>query len=134
MGGGHEKAPARVQSRPGLDNRFASAAGNPKVTRKAGRKEAGTPYRITPIAGEPFRIVVSGRDKWALDRLRHAGGRGCTPITEPAPRWSAYVFNLRALGVPVETIHEPHEGDYPGHHARYVLRAAVAPDWKGGAA
>jgi hypothetical protein len=96
--------------------------------------DAGTPYRVVPNDGEAFRIVVAGRDRWALDRLRRKGPNGCTPITEPAPRWSAYVFNLRALGVPIETIHEPHEGDYPGRHARYVLRAYVAPERKGGAA
>jgi len=90
------------------------------------KRQPGTPYLVTPSAGDPFPITVSGRDKWALDRLRKAGRKGCTPITEPAPRWSAYVFNLRALGVEIETIHEPHEGQFPGHHARYVLRSAVS--------
>jgi hypothetical protein len=59
---------------------------------------------------------------------------GCTPITEPAPRWAAYVHKLRELGVPVETVTEPHAGAFPGHHARYVLRGNAAPDWIGGAA
>jgi hypothetical protein len=31
------------------------------------------------------------------------------------------VFDLRELGIPIETIMEPHEGNYPGLHARYVL-------------
>lgn len=97
----------------------------PEINIKA-RKKPGAPYRITPSAGEAFRVTVSGRDQWALDRLRKAGRKGCTPITEPAPRWSAYVHNLRKLGVEIETITEPHEGDFPGHHARYVLRSAVS--------
>lgn len=89
------------------------------------RKKSGALYLITPSAGDPFSIVVSGRDKWALDRLCVAGGKGCTPISEPAPRWSAYVFNLRSLGLEIETVTEPHSGDCPGHHARYVLRSVV---------
>lgn len=134
MGGANEMARLLREQGPGRDSRQANAAGTPKVARKGRAKEAGTPYRITPSAGEPFQIVVSGRDRWALDRLREAGPRGCTPITEPAPRWSAYVFNLRGHGVEIETITEAHKGDFPGHHARYLLRCGVAPDWKGGAA
>jgi len=52
----------------------------------------------------------------------------------PAPRWSAYVHNLRESGVEIETVTEPHGGDFAGHHGRYVLRCGVSPDWKGGAA
>jgi hypothetical protein len=78
--------------------------------------------------------VVSGRVRWALDRLRAAGAKGWMPIAEPAPRWAAYVHKLRALGVPVETVTEPHAGAFPGHHAHYVLRGSAAPAWKGGAA
>ena len=112
----------------------ATAEGTCKIARNPRRMKAGTPYRITPSAGDPFRIVVAGRDRWALEELRRAGAKGCTPIDNPAPRWSAYVFNLRELGVPVETIHEPHGGEFSGTHARYVLRCQAAPDWKGGAA
>ena len=112
----------------------ATADGSRSIARKPPVKEAGTPYRVTPSAGEPFRIIVAGRTRWALDRLREAGDRGCTPVTEPAPRWAAYVHNLRDLGVDVETITEPHGGEFSGHHARYVLRCGAVPDWKGGAA
>ncbi|MCB1347228.1 MAG: hypothetical protein KDK11_00745 [Maritimibacter sp.] len=92
------------------------------------------PYYITPDRGEPFRIVVSGRVRWALDQLRAAGETGCTPITKPAPRWSAYVHSLRLLGVDIETIHEAHGGEFSGTHGRYVLRCRAVPAWKGGAA
>lgn len=103
------------------------------VARKPRPKEAGTPYRVTATAGETFRIVVAGRNRWALENLRRAGPEGCTPINNPAPRWSAYVWNLRELGVEIETITEPHGGDFAGHHARYVLRCHVVVAWEGGA-
>jgi hypothetical protein len=90
------------------------------------RHKPGTLYRVTPSAGDSFPIMVSGRDEWAPERLREAGRKGCTPITEPAPRWSAYIHNLRKLGVEIETITEPHEGQFPGHRARYVLRSTVS--------
>jgi len=110
----------------------ARAAGLPKIAQeKAQRYTRGGLYHITPEAGEPFDLYVKGREAWALDRLRWAGANGCTPIEQPAPRWSAYIHKLRALGVPIETVTEPHGGDFAGHHGRYVLRATVQ---KGGAA
>ncbi|HBZ43712.1 MAG TPA: hypothetical protein DEO85_06540 [Maritimibacter sp.] len=76
---------------------------------------------------EPFPIAVRGRDRWALCQLIDAGERGCTPIDNPAPRWSAYVHDLRKMGLPIETIHERHTGAYPGTHGRYILKATVRP-------
>ncbi len=70
-------------------------------------------------------ILVSGRVRWALECLIAAGTKGCTPIDTPGPRWSDYVFNLRAAGVDIETITEPHEGPFSGTHARYVLRSRI---------
>lgn len=134
MSGGNEVTRNLLEQEPGRKYRHATAADTPKIAhRKAKRHNSGTPYLVAPSAGDPFRIVVSGRDCWALEELRKAGAKGCTPIDNPAPRWSAYVFNLRDLGVDIETITEPHAGDFPGHHGRYVLRSGVAPDWKGGA-
>ena len=63
-------------------------------------------------------VTVRGREAWA-------GERGCTPIDTPGPRWSGYVHDLRKLGIVIETIHEPHQGAFPGSHARYVLRSRV---------
>lgn len=78
------------------------------------------------IGGEDgFLHVFKGRAAFALDRLMVAGDRGLTPITDPAPRWSDYVFKLRRAGVVVETIDEEHFGPYAGTHARYVLRSPV---------
>jgi hypothetical protein len=92
-----------------------------------GYSRAHTLYTVTPAdGGDAFQLTLRGRQRWALDRLRDAGPKGCTPIMEPAgPRWAAYVHDLREMGVEIETCHEPHGGDFPGTHARYVLRAHV---------
>jgi hypothetical protein len=71
-------------------------------------------------------VTVKGRDRWALESLMAAGPRGCTPITFPAPRWAAYVHNLREMGVQIETNNEAHGGAFRGTHARYVLRSVIA--------
>jgi hypothetical protein len=88
---------------------------------------ADTPYRIVKLDGTVVVITVKGRDKWALDQLIDAGSRGCTPIQNPAPRWSAYVFNLRKMGVQIDTNFEAHGGEFSGLHGRYILRSAVLP-------
>jgi hypothetical protein len=82
-------------------------------------------FHVHRTDGTVGRIIVSGRDRWALECLRMAGPKGCTPIDQPGPRWSAYVFNLKEMGVEIEKITEPHKGDFPGHHARYVLQSRV---------
>jgi len=82
-------------------------------------------FTIHREENEPLQILVKGRDRWALECLIAAGRKGCTPIDTPGPRWSAYVHNLRTLGVPIETLHESHGGPFAGSHARYVLKAAV---------
>ncbi len=70
--------------------------------------------------------ITKPRTAWALERLMRAGERGCTPIDQPAPRWSAYIFELRTWhGIAIETVTEPHRGHFPGNHARYVLRSSV---------
>ncbi len=51
--------------------------------------------------------------------------KGCTPIDNPAPRWSAYVKNLRDAGIKIETIHEGHKGPFPGTHGRHVLKSSI---------
>ena len=110
----------------------AIAAGLPKVAERHKKShKPGAVYCVTPDDGrEPFTIQAKGRDAWALDRLREAGQKGCTPIDQPAPRWSAYIHKLRGLRVPIETVTEAHGGEFSGKHGRYVLRALVR---KGGA-
>jgi hypothetical protein len=70
-------------------------------------------------------IIATGRVAWALARLIEAGERGCTPIEQPAPRWSHYVLLLRRRGLVIETIEESHGGPFKGSHGRYVLRTPM---------
>lgn len=130
MSGEQVKTPARGQAQPGLENRSATAAGISKVSQPKGRAKRAGLYRIYPEGdGKPFTVSLKGREAWALDQLIEAGAKGCTPITHPAPRWSGYVFDLRGHGIPIETIHEKHGGEFAGTHGRYILRARVV---KGG--
>ena len=79
--------------------------------------------RILPD-GRTFTAI--GRTAWALLELLRTGACGCTPIDTPGPRWSDYVYKLkRKHGLDIETVHEAHRGDFPGTHARYVLRSRV---------
>lgn len=82
-------------------------------------------FTIHYDCAETRNIIVGGRNRWALEELMAAGERGCTPIDNPAPRWSGYTHVLRDMGVPIETIAERHGGPFAGTHARYVLRATV---------
>ena len=78
------------------------------------------------IGGDDGAVVtVRGREAWALRALVSSGEKGCTPIDHPGPRWSGYVHDLRKLGIAIETVRERHGGDFPGDHARYVLRSSV---------
>ena len=78
---------------------------------------------VLPV-GQSF--TVYGRDAWALLELVKAESKGCTPIDNPGPRWSAYVHKLRHnFGLNIETIHEAHGGQFAGTHARYVLHSMV---------
>lgn len=102
------------------------AAGTPSITNSnPQRQRHGRLYRIEPDSGGASMVRFSGRVAWALDRLIDAGAAGVTPIERPAPRWSAYIRELRLAGVPVETIWQKHGGAFPGRHGRYVLRAVV---------
>jgi hypothetical protein len=84
-------------------------------------------FAIVGDDGGETIVTVQGRDRWALESLITAGAKGCTPIDHPGPRWSAYCFDLRALGVSIETVTEPHGGPFKGTHARYVLKSRVRP-------
>jgi hypothetical protein len=85
-------------------------------------------YDVTEGASVRRIYVTTKREAWALDCLRAAGDTGCTPLTHPGPRWSGYVHKLRHNhSLNIETITEPHGGEFAGHHARYVLRSDVRP-------
>lgn len=82
-------------------------------------------FTVTNPPDAPITITVMGRNFWALECLNLAGEKGCTPIDTPGPRWSGYVFNLRSMGVDIETITEKHGGSFKGDHARYVMHSTV---------
>lgn len=85
-------------------------------------------FRVHHLDGTSRTIWPIGRDHWALEQLLAAGASGCTPLHNPAPRWSHYVFKLRKVhGLNIETVTESHGGEFAGTHARYVLRDCVEP-------
>ncbi len=90
-----------------------------------------TQCAIVHIEGRDIsrHVEVKGRDLWALGQLVEAGPNGCTPIGNPAPRWSGCAHKLRKAGLEIETIHEAHKGAFPGVHARYVLHSNVRIEW-----
>jgi hypothetical protein len=113
---GDKKARFLYQQEPGWEDRYANAAGNPKLARgQAKRHCARMSSLVTSGVGNAFHVSVSGRVRCAFDRLSEAGLKGCTPITEPVPRWSHYIFKMRELAV-VSTA---------GHHALPVLHSNV---------
>jgi hypothetical protein len=135
MSGTNEMARNLLAQEPGRVDCHALAADTQTIAqRKLARHNGGTSYSVRTTDGGAFVILASGRVQWALNQLRKAGATGCTPVTNPAPRMAAYVHTLRGMGVEIETITETHEGDFPGHHARYVLRSDVSLGRIGGAA
>lgn len=83
-------------------------------------------YKFRVNFDAPKVLTLSGRNGWALTELIKAGKNGVTPLDTPAPRWAAYVHNLRKLGFVIDTMTEPHFGEFAGTHARYVLRTSVS--------
>ncbi len=82
-------------------------------------------YQLYHPSGDPEIHDLSGRVEDTLCKLIKAGAVGLTTIEYPAPRTSDYVFKLRKRGFIIETVTEPHGGDFPGHHGRYFLRSKV---------
>jgi hypothetical protein len=105
-----------------------------RVVTAAARRGFCKSYDVTEGPSVRRINVRTKREAWALDALRSAGLAGCTPIDNPAPRWSGYIHRLRHNhGLNIETVTENHGGEFAGHHARYVLRTTVAPSSEGGA-
>ena len=69
--------------------------------------------------------TFAGREAWALRHLVNAGRAGVTTLSQPAPRWSHYIYKLRRAGLGISTDYETHSGDFPGNHGRYRLETAV---------
>lgn len=82
--------------------------------------------QVTLTLGEQSRTFeLQGRLGWTMAQLAMAGPKGVTTIERPAPRWSGYVHMLRKRGIEIDTEMVPHDGNYPGHHARYRLLSQV---------
>lgn len=106
-----------VDNTPAIDvQKRAVAKGRKRLMLRAKIVENGEP-------GQPITVV--GRDAWCLKELLTAGHRGITSLQNPAPRLGHYIWKLRRFGFAIETIHENHAGDFPGHHARYRLHSEV---------
>lgn len=69
--------------------------------------------------------TFTGRDAWALRQLMEAGRAGVTPIDNPAPRWSHYIYKLRSAGIVISTENVRHGGPFPGTHGRYRLETKL---------
>jgi Helix-turn-helix domain len=98
----------------------ANADSNSHETRKAARR-----IRIRAI-GPAGRFSVTGQTARALQALVAAdkGGVTALEVSTWALRLGAYVFELRKLGLSIETIREKHNelGDW---HGRYILQTPV---------
>ena len=79
-------------------------------------------FRVLP---DGPTIRATGREAWTLRNLIDAGSKGVSGLVQIGPRLSAYVFDLKRMGIDIEARREPHGGPFPGHHARYVLRSPV---------
>ena len=89
-------------------------------------KTKNTVFTVTNPNGDTFSLTLEGRNRWAMMCLIEAGQTGCAPIKQPAPRWSAYIHNLREMGVEIKTKIERHGGTFAGNHGVYVLLAEAA--------
>ena len=68
---------------------------------------------------------LHGRAAWAIKLLHHGDETDCTPLHSSAPRWSGYAHKLWWAGLEIETVDGRYVSDFPGLHARYVLRSQV---------
>ena len=77
------------------------------------------------VAGGAIK-VATGREAETIQALVNAGDRGITSLDTFKAGWavrlSAYVFDLKAMGVPITVSRETHDG---GSHARYKLAGSV---------
>ena len=76
--------------------------------------------------GDGPAITATGREAQTIVALVKAGPKGITSLETFLAGWAvrlgAYIFDLKAMGVPIRSTREPHNG---GNHARYYLAGAV---------
>lgn len=70
-------------------------------------------------------MLLPKRAMWFLGELVKVGAAGVTTIDYPGVRVGDCILKLRKAGVDVQTIYEPHDGEFPGRHGRYILRSRV---------
>src|SRR5258708_8356336 len=72
-------------------------------------KRACVAFIVHDGDGRVRQIEPVGRDAWALGELVLAGIDGCTPIDQPGPRCSHYVWKPRTMhGLDVDTTTQQH--------------------------
>ena len=76
--------------------------------------------------GDGLEISATGREAQTIIALVDAGPKGITSLETFYAGWAvrlgAYIFDLKAMGVPIRSTREPHDG---GNHARYYLAGSV---------
>ena len=82
--------------------------------------------KATFCIGDGPAITATGREAQTIVALVTAGPKGITSLETFLAGWAvrlgAYVFDLKAMGVPIRSTREPHDG---GNHARYYLAGPV---------
>jgi Helix-turn-helix domain len=77
------------------------------------------------IASGPL-LTATGREAQTIIALVEAGAKGITSLETFKAGWAvrlgAYIFDLKAMGVPIHASREPHDG---GNHARYFVDGQV---------
>ena len=76
--------------------------------------------------GDGSTLTARGREAETIVALVQAGPKGITSLEAFKAGWAvrlgAYIFDLKAMGVPIRSTREPHDG---GNHARYYLAGPV---------
>jgi hypothetical protein len=81
---------------------------------------------VQPVDSNKAPIRLVGRPAWLFDLLQCAGEQGVTTLQLPAGvRVSHYILILRRAGLVIESVREPHEGEFSGSHVRYVDRSGA---------
>lgn len=124
----------RVAPALGLSNRGNGDSSAPSIAQFPQNDNTFDLFEVRDGNDEPYGLAFSGRTLWALRLFPDAGPRGLTAFDLPRGlRLAGYVHKLRRAGLQIETEYERHEGEFPGHHARYRLKSHVRKVGEGAA-
>ena len=70
-------------------------------------------------------LTLTKRAAWVLGELLAAGPEGISKISYAGVNIGDAILKCRKAGVRIETQHEPHGGEFSGHHGRYVLQSRI---------